>query len=598
MFIKTTLATVVVATLSSTPLFAETDPEQAIIVTATRTAQTVDQSLASVTVINQQQIEKSQAHTLEELLKNSAGITFSNNGGLGKQTSLFLRGTDDSHTLIMVDGVRMGSATTGSTALQFISLSQIEKIEIVRGPQSSLYGSDAIGGIVHIFTRQGSEGHHVQSSAGIGRYNTREYSLSFSGKEEGFHYSTAVSRLSSDGFDALQDSEIDRDGYDNDAFSIQFGKEFSNNASLSAYLQQSSGFTEFDGGYTNQTQFKQGSQGIKAKMMPNEYWDMSLQIANSIDENTNLHNGDDRGYINTKRQTASWQNDHSIGDNALLTLGIDHQSERVASSTNYAVKEHSYSGIFSQYQAHLKNAQLSIGLREDNHSDFGKQHTGQINLGLNLNQSSRVTVNYGSAYKAPSFNDLYWPFVGNPDLESEQSRAIEIGLKNNKSWGDWHVHAYRTKVDNLIAWREVAPFIWQPMNVDKALIKGLEMQITTHVAGFNISGNANFIEPVNKTTNTLLPRRGKRSASISIAKQLGKLSTAIDINGYSKRYDDVANTTKLGGYGLVDVRVEAALNQNLSIKAKISNLLDKKYQTADGYNTAERALFISIAFKN
>jgi len=605
MYKKTTLVTIVAATLISSPASAETDLEQAIVVTATRTAQTVDEALASVTVIDREQIEQSQAHSLEELLKSTAGVTFSNNGGLGKQTSLFMRGTNSNHTLVMVDGIRISTATTGTSSIQFISLSQVERIEIVRGPQSSLYGSDAIGGIIQIFTRQGIVGNHLQATAGIGSYNTQEYSLSFSGKEDAFHYSAAISRLSSDGFDSREATtgffgvdEPDDDGYKNDAFSVQFGKEFKNNASLSAYLQQNSGITEFDAFIENSTEFKQATQGVRAKLMPNEYWDMSIHLATSRDENDNLSDSGLSSYFYTKRRIASWQNDHSIGENSLLTLGLDHQAEKIESTTVYDKTERNYSGIFSQYQASFSQGQISLGLREDNHSDFGKQHTGQINLGLDFSSSTKMTINYGTAYKAPTFNDLHWPLLGNADLEAEKSKSFELGLQSQKSWGHWSIRSYRNNIRNLIDWQETSPFFWQPVNVNSALIKGLEIQTTTSIASFTVNGNINFIEPVDQLTNKLLPRRSKRNASISIDKQVGMLLAGISVNGYSKRYDDVYNNTKLGGYGLVDLRAEVALSTNLTFKAKLSNLLDKEYQTANTYNTAGRELFISLSYSN
>ncbi len=607
MFRKTTLATLVAANLFAIPVIAEENSENEIIVTATRTAQTIDSTMASVTVIDRKQIEQSQATSIDELLQSSSGVQFTNNGGLGKATSLYMRGTNSGHVLVMIDGVRTGSATLGQPSLQFISLSQIEKIEIVRGPQSSLYGSDAIGGIVHIFTRKGKQGHHLNAEAKIGTHNTREQALAFSGKENGFHYSAAISHLTSDGFDARQPTtgffgvdQPDADGYSNTAASVQFGKEFDNGATLSAYLQQTTGLTEYDGNSVNQTQYKQASQGIKADIMPNEYWDMSIQLASSTDENDNLQDGAFKTRFNTKRRNASWQNDHFIGDHTLFTLGLDHQSERVESTTQYDKIERNYTGIFTQLQASFNAGQLNIGLREDHHSDFGKQNTGQVTLSININPTTQLISSYGTGYKAPTFNDLYWPAStysqGNVNLVAENSKSVELGIKGKSNNTKWDVRAYRNKISNLISWQETSPWFYQPVNVDAALIKGLEIQLAKQFSNFNVSGNFNFIEPIDQGSNNTLPRRSKRNASITVDTKFGKLLTAATLNSFSQRFDDADNEEKLGGYALLDLRTEFKINNNLSIKGKVSNIFDRDYQTAKTYNTAGRTFLFSVAY--
>ncbi len=610
---QNTLSMAIIASLFSLPTHAEnteksSEDNETIVVSATRTAQTVDETLSSVTVIDRKQIESSQAMNIEELLRTVAGITITNNGGMGKNTSIHMRGTNSNHVLVMIDGVRTGSATLGEPSLQFLSPAQIEKIEIVRGAKSSLYGSEAIGGIIHIFTRKGQNGHHLSAETGIGTYNTRETALSFSGKENGFHYSTAVSRQSTDGFDSRQPvtgwspvDQPDKDGYRNNAFSIQFGKEFDNGAELSAYLQQSSGLTEFDGNDVNETEFKQASQGIKAMVMPNELWEMHLQVASSIDENDNLLNGNLESYFYTKRRTASWQNDHFIGENTLFTLGVDHQADKIEAMVEYSETERTNTGIFTQYQSQFNQVKIDLSLREDHNSTYGKQNSGQVNLGIDMGSRTQLIGGYSTAFQAPSFNDLFWPesafAKSNPDIKPEETKNVEIGIVNRSEQGKVDIRLFRNHVTNLIAWSvDSVSNKYMPTNVNDALIKGLEIQYTTEMAGMHIHANLNFLEPVDQQTNQLLNRRSKRFGSLSLDKQQDKLGYGLTWSLFSYRYDDTRNTNRLGGYGLVDLRAEYSLTQNLRLKAKASNLFDKAHQTADTYNTAGRAFYLSIAY--
>jgi vitamin B12 transporter len=240
-----------------------------LVVTATRTAQTVDESLASVTVISREEIDNSQALTLPEILRGVPGLDISSNGGLGKTTSVFMRGTESDHVLVLVDGLKIGSATLGNVALEHLPLSQIERIEIVRGPRSSLYGSEAIGGVIQIFTRQGKG---IQASVGMGDDRTYQVTAGLSGATKENWYSLYADHLQTEGFNDCQGNtsggcftiEPDDDGYDNTSFSAKLGHRFGDSVTIEAHAMQAQGHTEYDSSFDNEADFVQQVLGLKA----------------------------------------------------------------------------------------------------------------------------------------------------------------------------------------------------------------------------------------------------------------------------------------------------------------------------------------------
>ena len=260
--------------LSSTTYAVEQD---AVIVTATRTAQTVDDSLASVTVINAEQIEQQQAHDLLSLLTSVSGIDMTNNGGMGKTTSVFMRGTSTSHVLVMVDGIKVGSATNGNIAFQHIPVSQIERIEIVRGPRSSLYGSEAVGGVIQIFTKKGKKQKQANIELGYGSYGTKTFAAGLSGKVEKTSYSINANHLSTDGFNTKVGTETDDDGYDNNSVTLNVSHQINKTSSLALNLMQASGHTEYDGSYNN-SDYVQQTTGLQYSFAALANWNIKLHL--------------------------------------------------------------------------------------------------------------------------------------------------------------------------------------------------------------------------------------------------------------------------------------------------------------------------------
>ena len=372
---------VAIATSLTLPSIAE--EQSPIIVTATRTAQTVDESLASVTVITQQQIEQQQATDLTDLLSSVSGIDMKNSGGLGQNTSILMRGTSSKHVLVMIDGVKIGSATLGSIALQHIPVNQIERIEIVRGPRSSLYGSNAIGGIIQIFTKKSSAEPSLNAEVGYGSDNTTKTSAGLSGKSNDTSYSLNASYLESDGINALKDNDPDEDGYNNSSISSNIKHDLSPTSSLSLNLFHASGNNQYDNDFNAAdvvtADFTQESAGISYTASPLNNWQLILRAGQGRDKYKNFSNGLANGTYITDRETYSWQNNITINDSSILTTGIDYQNDDVGgSSASYNETSRYNTGYYIQQQWLGDKNDILASLRVDDNESFGNYTTGNF----------------------------------------------------------------------------------------------------------------------------------------------------------------------------------------------------------------------------
>lgn len=583
---KPILLSVFAATLSQQATAEEQSP---IIVTATRTAQTADDSLASVTVITEEQIAQQQVNDLRELLTSISGIDMTNNGGLGKATSMFMRGTSTSHVLVMIDGIKIGSATNGNIAFQHIPVNQIERIEIVRGPRSSLYGSEAVGGVIQIFTKKGKQQEHAHFEIGYGSYETNKITAGVSGKSGNTSYSINANHLKTNGFDTKDDSETDNDGYDNTSVTFNVDHQISKSSSLQLNTMRASGHTEFDGFYNN-NDYVQQTTGLQYTVAPLTNWNMKLNVSESKDESDNFSGLTFQTRYNTTRTSYTWQNDINIGTNQILTVGADYQNDKVESTTNYNETSRDNVAGFIQHQWNGSDNDLQIALRNDDNQAFGAHTTGNIAWGHDFSNSSRMIASYGTAFKAPTFNDLYWPGAGNLNLIPEESKTAEIELRKTHSWGKTSVSLYNTQIDNLISG-------WPPTNVNKAEINGIEIRLNTTLAGWDTQAEISVLDPRDKDSDKILRRRSQQSLRINMDKTAGKWSAGFSFIGQGHRYDDTANLNKISGYAIVNLRAGYAFSKKTFIKWKIENLLDKEYETAKGYNNAGISGHISVVYQ-
>ena len=579
-----------------------------IIVTATRVAQTADETLSSVTVITRKQIERSQADSLGELLQGIAGVNIVSQGGNGKLTSLFMRGTNPGHVAVLIDGIRMGSVTAGTVSWEFLPLAQVERIEVVRGPNSALYGSEAIGGVIQIFTRRGDGPARWNVAAGGGRYATREASADISGSHNSSWYSANLAHKQTDGFDARQPTvefgslvdDPDNDSYDNTSASLRLGHRFGNGTEIEFHGTHAAGNTEYDttAPFANEDDFVQQALGISLRATPADNWDLTVAGGRSLDERDSFRQGAPASSttFNTERLTFSIQNDFTLASDDTLSLGVDYHDDRVDSTTVYNETSRATTAGFVQYQGESGKHAYLARIRRLHDEQFGNRNTGNLAWGYQAGASTRINASYGTAYKAPTFNDLYFPnFMGfpssNPNLRPEKSETFEIGMTGKAGKLDWDVRAYQTNIEDLIVF-DLATFL--PGNVNDAVINGLELATTGTVLGWTTRAAVTFLDAEDNATGNDLPRRARRNLRLDMDRDVGKAGLGATFIAQSSRYDDNANTIRVGGFGVFNLRGSYKLGHRLTLEGRLDNVFDKDYQTVDTYNTAGRSVFLGL----
>ncbi len=576
-----------------------------IVVTATRTPLSVSQVPAASTVVTRDEIERQQAKSLPQILKTVAGVDITESGGPGKATGVFLRGTESDHVLFLVNGIRIGSATAGLTSLELLPVAQIDRIEVIRGPRASQWGSEAIGGVIQIFTRKGSDGPDVSAAAGAGTFGSYAINGGAGATIDRTDYRLDGSYFSTTGFDARQPvpgpfglDQPDDDGYDNASLHARLGHRFANGIEVDSFIWRASGTTEFDGSFQDETDFLQQVIGASALFAPMERWKFTLRAGENRDDSDNFApDGTFASRFDTKRQELAIQNDFSVAKNRLFTLGADLRQEKVAGSTDFTETSRDNTGVFAQYLAEVGSHQLLASLRYDDNEAYGTDSNGGVGWSYRWPDGVRVYTSYGTAFKAPSFNELFFPAFGNPDLGPETSKSYEVGVEGRQHWGRWGVHTYRTDIDDLIVTvSDPVTGAFFPDNVESALIEGVEAEVATDVSGWQVTAVASLLDPKNRITGKRLRRRVKKSLSVDVSRELGRWMAGARLLAQGDRFEDAQNTIRLAGYGVVDLIGQYRFSRQLSVRAKIGNLFDKQYETAHTFNTANRNLFVSLHY--
>jgi vitamin B12 transporter len=574
-------------------------------------AQTADESLASVTVITREDIENSEALSVPELVRGVTGLDVTAQGGFGKLSSFFLRGTNSNQVLALVDGLRWGSVTAGSSPWEFLPLSEIERIEIVRGPRSSLYGSDAIGGVIQIFTRSGKGPPTGRVEVSVGTEDTSNIAAGFSGGDKRNWYNISASRFRTEGIDAREPviefgvplDEPDLDGYDNTAFNARFGHRFENASKLELFATQASGNTEFDSSFGNEDDFTEQAIGASYRWQPARRWTMLLQGGRTRDRRTTFRadGSVDDSRFNSEIRSFLWQNDVTLTTAQLLTLGADFRRDKLdktEETKDFLERSRDNTGVFAQYQGTFNKNSVLVGARVDDNEQFGTEPTGNIGWGYDLAKKMRVVASYGTAFRAPTFNDLFFPdFFGfptsNPNLEPEKSKSAEVGLNGPFPGGRWDVRAYRTEIDELIVLDQ--NFI--PQNLDRATIEGVEAQLSAIIASWVTRLQLSYVNPRDDATGNVLPRRSKEWLRLDVERRYGNTNLLVSLIAQGPRFDDPANMEEIPGYAVVNVAVRHQISKSWVIGGRINNLLDKAYQTVDTFNELGRNVLFTVAYR-
>jgi len=591
---------------------------QEITVTATRTSVPLSDALASVTVLTRAEIQARQVLSLQDLFEGEAGIQISNNGGLGKASSMFIRGANADQVLVLIDGVRVGSATLGTTLFQYLPIDQISRVEIVRGPLSSLYGSEAMGGVIQIFTGPPkTQGLTVQADAAAGSHETSTIGASVDVGAGPLYYGVSASNLASNGYPNCTGapylspaspgggcyvSDLRPDGFHDVSTSAHVGYRFADSFDAVATLMRSQGGTRYAGSYTNHQSFVEQVASLAGHWTPTAAVRVTVQGGQSRDnEIDTLDFVEPPGNLfDTLRNSASLQADWTVAEHQILTVGGDYLRDAIESDTIFPVTVRRVTGVFAEYQGGYGPLDVTMSGRHDDNSQFGGKSSGSIALGHHFTPSLRVMASVGTGFHAPTFNDLYFPGFSNPTLKPETSRSYEIGLDQNLATSGWSVHAYETHLRDLISYDNP---MFTPENTDYARIRGVELQghLTVGVWSANLTGS--WLDPRNLTPDSpnydkILARRARATGRIELSRQWPlHLRSAARVQMSGATFDDAGNTARLGGFTTVDALLEWSPARRWTLQAKVGNLTDRRYQSALYYPQDRRNFLVTVRYR-
>lgn len=614
--------------LPCTELLAETlGRDQALklsetLISTNRQVQARNDSSAANTVFTREDIDRLQPTSLTDLLQRVPGVQVAQSGGRGNLPNIFIRGTNSAQSLVLVDGQRISSSSSGDSNLQFISVEQIERVEVLRGSRSVIYGSDAIGGVIQIFTRRGADsGLHGRMRIAAGSNQTWERSLGLSGGDAQTRFSLGANLDESAGIDWTRPSfpsDADHDGYRNRSLSLTLSHALSDDLELGFNLLDNRGRSRYDnpfGRYDSNynvfaqdpyTDFSVSSLSGYLDANIHDNWQSRVELGHS--ENRDLKGdklSDERSVFNTYRDSLNWQNDLRLDEDNSLILGADWYEDRLNTSpVRFAEGSRWNRAAFIQHRFHGDSFSTELGLRRDQNQQYGSQNTWSGTFTLPLNPDNDLLLSYSEGFRAPNFSDLYYPGFSNPTLKPEHSKSYELQWRSQLT-PDSRLEAsiYRTDIKDAIIYDRVAQ---RPENVGAARINGFEATLKQTLFGWQSSLGAAFIDPRNRQDGHQLPRRARRTLNLDLDRQFGDLAFGASWQLVSRSYEDlsVKKQVPVGGYGVFGLRGSWAVNQELKLDLKLDNLFDKAYSRAlyeyDGndycYRTEGRAWMFGVTW--
>lgn len=574
-------------------------------VTASRVAETADASLTDVSVITRADIDASNAADLIDLLRLQAGVDVARTGGAGTQTNVFLRGSNANHVLVLIDGVRVASANTGAFAFENLPLDAVQRIEIVRGPRASYWGSDAIGGVIQIFTRK-LDGAYVGAS--LGSYASTASSAGYGQWSDIGGFSVIGGARDVGGFSATNPAagmyvyNPDNNGMHN-ANLVAQGAYKIGAQTLSASLFRNQGGVSFDNGDPGHgySHTLDQAAGVNLEGAVTAEWQQRLSLGTARED---LDTPVFAAAYHSTREQVSWSNALALSPAQYIVAGIDYVHDRGISvdtsgfGAPYAGTREN-AGTFAGWRVSDGAFDSEVAGRYDHYSDFGSAFSGSAALGWKVGDALRLTASFGSAFRAPTLNELYSPgyggyYAGNPDLQPEHSRTLELGAE----WlpnvaNSLAVHAFSTRVRDLIDFSGGSTF--QAINVVHAAIDGVELTQSWHNAVWSMQNNATAQNPRNQDTAAQLLRRPRHKFTTLVERGISaNVRAGIEFIASGNR-QDVGNYT-LPGYALVNLRASYRLANAWRIGLRLDNLFDRNYELVHGYNTPGRSGYLQLVW--
>ena len=641
---KNILLSLLIAHLFITNVLADTELKTSdVFVTATRTPIAKNNVIADITIITEEEIKFAGSSTIVELLQRQPGIEISNNGGPGKVSTFNIRGTSSNHSVVLIDGLRIDSAFNGLTALQNLSLSQIEKIEIVRGPASSLYGADAIGGVIQIFTKKGINGFNPYLNIGAGSYNTKSLETGVRGITDNTNYAINFSGYNTEGFSAFKPNSLaqsnsynlDKDGYNNFSLSGFLSHKFNDKDKIVLNLFVSKGSNKYD----NPTADTYGVSNFKDKQIQemisvaienkiNDKWTSNIKMGLGIDKYVDLQRSldDFSSIVPLKDSYLSRQNQFSWLNNIKLPLGnlvmlYDFTGQKINVSPQpvcsydddgiqtgcvlepYKKTKRNNQGLMIGYLLTQENHNFQANVREDINSLYENSTTGNLGYAFNFNPEWKIALSYGTAFRSPTFNYAYAPNYSNENLQPEKSKNAEATLKYQSDLDSVSFTIFQNKINNLI----VTNASYVPANINNAEIVGSTLSASHFFGHLLLKGNYTFQLPKNEDKAAILPLRSKEYGNVSMNYYYENWNFGIETSASAKRYNDENNNYKISGYSVTNLIADYKINNELALNLRLNNLFNRDYSLALNtfdnsgsiikYQTPGSSFFINLRYE-
>ncbi|MCW2257211.1 vitamin B12 transporter [Providencia alcalifaciens] len=594
-----------------------------MVVTANRFEQPISSVLAPITVVTRAEIDRWQSNTVIDVLRRLPGVDVAQNGGIGQLSSLFIRGTESRHVLVLIDGVRLNQAgISGSSDLSQIPISLVQKIEFIRGARSAVYGSDAVGGVINIITRRDNDG--TTLNGGFGSYAYQNVNGSTQQKlGENTTVTAAGAYTHTTGFDVEARGNTgghpqpDKDGFLSKTLWLGIEHQLSSEILAYARAYGYGNRTRYDGYYDKDAKSLVDTRKLYSRTyetgLKYHQGNYSASLMGSYshikDYNYDPRHGQYGQFSRldeSKQYNLQWGNSYQL-DKGNISGGVDYEYQNIEPGTAMANKKESINntGLYltGQY-ALIDSVTAEAAVRSDHHSQFDWHTTWQSGLSWEFYEGYKLIGSYATAYKAPNLGQLYansssiyGTTLGNPDLKPEKSKQWEIGLEGVSGPLFWQLNAYRNDIDNLIAYKYGYP-ISTYENIGKAEIKGLEWIGELDTGIFHHQLTYQYIDPRNKDTDEVLLRRAKQQVKYQLDFAVYDVDMGITYQYAGQRYDFNENSkrTKVGGYSVWDITAAYPITSHLIIRGKIANMFDKDYETAYGYRTAGREYFLTGSY--
>ncbi|OWQ90782.1 hypothetical protein CDN99_11450 [Roseateles aquatilis] len=587
-----------------------------VVVIGTREAQALSKSVADIVLIDSDTLRDSGAGSVQDVLRRYAGVQFTQNGGPGQTAGYLLRGTSTSGTIVMVDGVRVGSASLGQAAFESMSLSTIDHIEVLRGPASGLYGADAVGGVIQIFTKKGQGPLNVTAGVAVGEYNSRLGDIGISGAQAGFDYAASLSRETSDGMTAIRaDSgsssfNPDRDGFARTVGTVRLGFTPAEGHRVGVSATQGRLNAQYDsavfGGPPNYIADPSGDfrNRLKTRELTADYrgtlspiWTTTVQLGRGTDDS--VSGLADAPRFKTTRDQITWQNALRIAPDQQVVLAYEHLKEKAEGVTVGALDRNTNSYI-AGYSGQFGPAAVEASVRHDDNSAYGKNTSGTIGGSYALSSTLKLRALAGKSFRAPTFNDTSYPFYGVPTIKPETGRSIELGVNWQSGATSASATVYRNKLDNLIGYNPdptgkecPSGYFGCAYNISKAKLQGATLTGAHRIGNLSVSATVDFLDAKDEKTGTRLIRRAAHQESVSADYDTGVWSVGASLTDVGKRPDSAGN---LGAYALLDLRATWRFLPQWRLEAKVLNAADRDVQPVYTYQGLGRQAWVGVRY--